>query len=66
MEDKRMRNICNACEHCVFTSRDIRFCLDHCDMVENIIADLEYKRNKIKMSFFGSCGSDNESDCIEK
>lgn len=47
-----MRNICDACEHCVFTSKDLRFCMDHCDMVESIIANLEYARNKSKVSLY--------------
>ena len=40
------RNICDACLNCVFNSRDVDFCITHCDMVKNIIEDREYHRNK--------------------
>ena len=49
------RNICDACENCVFSSRDIDFCMAHCDMVKNIIEDIEYKRFKCMAgSVYGS------------
>lgn len=39
------RNICSACENCVFNSRDIAWCGNHCEIAQNVLADVEYQRN---------------------
>lgn len=42
------RNICSACENCVYNSQSVEFCVKHeCGMVINILKDLEYQRIKI-------------------
>lgn len=45
------RNICSACENCVYNSQSVEFCVKHeCGMVVNILKDLEYQRIKCNMS----------------
>lgn len=39
------RNICSACENCVYNSQSVEFCVKHeCGMVINILKDLEHTR----------------------
>lgn len=45
------RNICRACENCVYNSQSVEFCVKHeCGMLVNIIKDLEYQRIKCDLS----------------
>lgn len=45
------RNICKACENCVYNSQSVEFCVKHeCGMVLNILKDIEYQRIKCNMS----------------
>ena len=50
------RNICSACENCVYNSMPVEFCVKHeCGMVVNILKDMEYQRIKCNMSsLYGS------------
>ena len=41
------RNITGACLNCVFNSKDIAWCAHHCEMAQNVLADIEYKRCKV-------------------
>lgn len=40
------RNITDACLNCVFNSKDVQWCSEHCEMAQNVLADIEYKRCK--------------------
>lgn len=45
------RNICSACENCVYNSQSVEFCVKHeCGMLVNILKDLEYQRIKCELS----------------
>ena len=56
-----MRNICIACENCVYNSQSVEFCVKHeCGMVINILKDLEYTRlcKSNSVSLYGSALKD--------
>lgn len=58
------RNICEACENCVYNSMPVEFCVKHeCGMVLNILKDIEYQRIKCNMSSV-SVVSKDDSLCM--
>ena len=49
------RNITDACLNCVFNSKDIAWCAHHCELAQNVLADIEYRRTKNMLnSLYGS------------
>lgn len=55
------RNITDACLNCVFNSKDIKWCAEHCEMAQNVLADIEYKRRIKEVYRSGDTHADPKS-----
>lgn len=48
------RNLSEDCVHCQFKYQSLMECIDICDVPDNVLEEIERKRNKCMISVYGS------------